>query len=212
VKTLPAILAAALVPPLLACAGPGTAHAVPRVDPRRLAGTWYELARLPDNLDPDCASDAAEHYETQPGGGFKVTSSCRTPTGRLQTDVGLAWPAGHDARNAARLQVSFMPRWLQWLPLRKSEWWVVMIDPAYRYAVVSEPTGRRLRVLARTPTLPADQLGRIVDRLSAEGYQTRQLVLTKQSAVVREFGSGQAAPFTAWPRLIVRQGAARPAA
>jgi apolipoprotein D and lipocalin family protein len=210
VKTVTAILATAVLLPITASAG--GPHAVPRVDPQQLAGTWYELARLPDNLDPDCASDATAHYQAEADGSFKVTSSCRTPTGRLQTDVGHAWPASRDAHNAARLQVSFMPRWLQWLPLRKSEMWVVMLDPAYRYAVVSEPNGRHLRVLARTPNLPPAQLGRIVDRLSADGYPTRQLVLTKQSAIVREFGAGQAGPFTVRPRLIVWQGAVGPAA
>lgn len=184
------------------------AHPVPRVEPQRLAGTWYELARLPDNTDPGCASDITDHYAAQPDGTFTITSSCRTPTGRLETDVGRAWPAGQDRRNAARMKVSFMPRGLQWLPLRRSEWWVVMLDPADRFAVVSEPTGRHLKVLSRSPALPAEQLGRIVDRLAAEGYPARKLVLTKQSAIVREIGSDPAAPFTARPRLIVRQQAA----
>lgn len=208
----PSWILAFVLLPSLAVSAAGMVHAVPRVDPQQLAGTWYELARLPDGMSRDCASDATAHYEARPDGSFKVTSSCRTPTGRLETDVGRAWPASGNRHNAARLQVSFMPRALQWLPLRKSEWWVVMLNPAHHYAVISEPSGRNLRVLARSPSLPADQLGRIVDRLAAEGYSTRQLVLTKQSAVVRELGSEQAAPFTARPRLIVRHGAAWPAA
>lgn len=199
----------ALLPGLAATAG---VRALQRVEPQRLEGTWYELARLPDNMDRGCASDATAHYAPRPDGSFTVISSCRTPTGRLETDVGHAWPVTPDRHNAARMKVSFMPQGLQWLPLRRSEWWVVMLDPANRFAVVSEPTGRHLKVLARSPALPAEQLGRIVDRLAAEGFPARKLVLTKQSATVRELGSDPAAPFTARPRLIVRQPAARSAA
>lgn len=211
-KAVPSLLLAASLLWASALAFKGGAHPLPRVEPQRMAGTWYELARLPDNLDRGCASDTTDHYAAQPDGTFTITSSCRTPTGRLETDVGRAWPTGEDRHNAARMKVSFMPRGLQWLPLKRSEWWVVMLDPADRFAVVSEPTGRHLKVLARSPALPAEQLGRIVDRLAADGYPARKLVLTKQSAVARELGSDQAAPFTARPRLIVRDAAAREAA
>jgi apolipoprotein D and lipocalin family protein len=195
-----------------AAAAFGDAHPLPRVEPQRMAGTWYELARLPDNMDRGCASDTTDHYAARPDGSFTITSSCRTPTGKLETDVGHAWPAGDDRRNAARMKVSFMPQGLQWLPIKRAEWWVVMLDPANRFAVVSEPSGRHLKVLARSPTLPAEQLGRIVDRLAAEGYPARKLVLTKQSATVREIGSDPAVPFTARPRLIVRAPPVRDAA
>jgi apolipoprotein D and lipocalin family protein len=163
-------------------------HPVPRADAQRLAGTWYELARMPGDLDADCASDVTLHYQPRPDGTLQVTNTCRTPTGRFDTDVGLAQPLGKDGANAARLTVSFMPQALRWLPLKRSEWWVVMLDADYRLAVISEPDARHLRVLSRSPSLSGAQLERIVDRLRAEGYPTAQLVLTKQSAVLKELG------------------------
>ncbi|MEW6703220.1 MAG: lipocalin family protein [Pseudomonadota bacterium] len=208
-KAAPWILVAALLPSLAVHAD---VQALPRVDPSQLHGTWYEMARLPHNADAPCTSDATAHYAAQADGSFAVTTSCRTASGRLETDVGRAWPKDGDPRNAARMKVSFLPRWLQWLPVRRSEWWVVMLDPANQYAVVSEPEGRRLRVLARTPALPPEQLGRIADRLAAQGFPARTLVLTKHSAVLREMDWEPGAPFRARPRLIVRQDAAGPAA
>lgn len=193
----------------LACAAP--AMPVSNLDTQRFSGTWFEVARLHNQDEADCASDVTAHYEPQADGMLKVTQSCRSASGRIETNVGHAWPAQQHG-SYAQLKVSFLPRWLQWLPLGQDERWVVMLDPGYRYAVLSDPTRRSLWVLSRAPTLPADELGRIVDRLSAAGYPTRQLVLTQQSAVLKEIGSDQAVPFTARPRLIVRHGAATPAA
>jgi len=196
------VAAAAALAPRVPVAGAVTP--VSHVDPQRFAGTWFEVARLPNHFQADCASDVTAHYEPRTDGTLKVTNSCRTPTGRTETAVGRAWPIDRQS-GSARLKVSFMPRWLQWLPVGQGDYWVVMLDPNYRFAVVSEPSRRNLWVLSRLPTLPADELGRIVDRLTAEGYPTGQLVLTKQSAVVRKIGSDQAVPFTARPRLMVRE-------
>ena len=201
----PAILAAALaLAPLALAAAPHAVQSVSRVDVLRWAGTWYEVARLPNRFQADCASDVTAHYEPRPDGTLQVTSSCRTPTGRLETAVGTAWRQEGVARgDAAKLTVSFLPRWLQWLPLGRGDYWVVMLDPNYRFAVVSEPTRHTLWVLSRSPTLPAEQLGRIVDRLADEGYPIGRLVLTRQSAVVRETGSDQTGPSAARARLMV---------
>ena len=203
-----AVTAAAL--PLGPCAEPVTP--VRSLDTQRFAGTWYELARLPGQPQAECERDVTTHYAPRADGTLQVVRSCRTPTGRVATDVGRAWAQGADTRHAARWTLSFMPRWLQWLPLAKGDHWVVMLDPAYRFAVISEPKRRSLWVMARSPALPADDLGRIVDRLAAEGYPTEQLVLTRQSAVVQRIGPDQAVPFTGRPRLMVRHAAAPDAA
>ena len=206
---LPSIVATALS--LLCAAGPAHAgvHPVDRFDPQRFAGTWYEVARLPSPTQADCVSDVTAHYQPRADGTLTVTQTCRTPTGRLETDVGRARPAGP---HAARWKLSYLPAWLRWLPVAQQDQWVVMLDPDYRFAVISEPTRQHLWLLARSPSLPADALGRIVDRLAADGYPTWQLVLTRQSAVLRGVGSDPAVPFTGRPRLIVRQAAARDAA
>lgn len=175
--------AALLLPLALACAA-GEARAVPHVDAQRFAGTWYELARVPDERDADCASDITTRYAPRTDGTMEVTTTCRTPTGKLDTSTGRAWaPDPRQRGNVARIELSTMPKGLRWLPLRRSEWRVVMLDAHYRIAVLSEPSRQHLRVLSRSPTLPADLLGRIVDRLRADGYPTGQLVLTRQDSV-----------------------------
>lgn len=205
--SLAPLIAAALMS-LPIAAQPGRAVAGLEVD--RFAGTWYEVARLHDNPASECASDVTSHYQPLTDGTLKVTSSCRTLAGRMETDVGDALPIVSDARHASQWKLLHGPRWLQWLPWHQDDLWVVMLDPDYRYAVTSDSQGRKLRVLSRNPALPADSLGRIVDRLTAEGYPTWQLVLTRQSAALtRETGSHMAAPPPARPRLLVQHTAAR---
>lgn len=194
-----AALAAALAATTSAAGDPAL-----QVDVHRFAGTWYEIARLPDESQTTCATDMVDRYQLRPDGTLSVTSSCRTPTGKVEQQVGHAWTVPADGNVPPLLKVSYMPRWLQWLPVRQGEFAVVMLDPDYRYAVFSGPRHQHLWLLSRTPTLPADQLGRIVDRLAAQGYPTRQLVLTRQSAAYEATGSSKAVPpFTGRPRLIV---------
>jgi apolipoprotein D and lipocalin family protein len=80
-----------------------------------------------------------------------------------------------------RLTVSFLPTWLQWLPLRRGNVALVMLDPTQRYAVLAAPHDQALWLLSRSPTLPPQTLREIVDRLAARGYPAHRLVLTHQS-------------------------------
>lgn len=198
--TLAAALAGAAAVPVRPA--PPAVRPVAELDTQRLAGTWFEIARLPSRFQAQCASDATAHYEPQADGSLRVTNSCRTPTGKMETFVGRAWPAQRKA-TAGKLKVSFLPRWLQWLPVGQGDFWVVMRDAGYRWVVLSDPERQNLWLLSRDPALPADQLERIVDRLAAQGYPTRQLVLTKQSAVLREIGADQADSAARRPHLMV---------
>jgi apolipoprotein D and lipocalin family protein len=197
---LPALLAGAA--PLLAA--PGATGPGP-VDLQRFAGAWYELARLPSSdFQSACNSDIVDRYTLRKDGSFDLVSSCLTPTGKPQTETGRAWPV--PARGGLTLRVSYMPAWLQWLPVKRGELSVVMLEPHYQYAVLGDRDGQRLTLLSRTPALPPEQLSRIVDRLAAQGYPARQLVLTHQHPLLRDTDFDRAArPFTGRPRLIVRR-------
>ena len=85
----------------------------------------------------------------------------------------------------ARLLNSFqakLPTWLRWMPVGRGDYWVVMLDPDYRYAVVSEPSREYLWILSRTPQLDGGTYDGIVARLRADGYPVNRLVQTPQGA------------------------------
>ena len=75
-----------------------------------------------------------------------------------------------------------MPGWLRWIPWAEGDYWVVMLDDDYRWAVVSEPTREYLWVLSRTPKLDPAVNERIVNQLRRDGYDVDKLLPTLQTA------------------------------
>jgi apolipoprotein D and lipocalin family protein len=61
------------------------------------------------------------------------------------------------------------------------DYWVVMLDPEYRYAVVGEPRRKYLWVLSRTPRLDPETYNTILNRIGQLGYIPSKLVATQQS-------------------------------
>jgi len=137
-------------------------------------GTWYQVAWFPNRFQKQCVSDTAATYRRLPGDeGVEVTNRCRLADGTLDTVVGLARPAGSvlraDQLEPARLEVSFLPSYLRWIPAWGA-YWVLQLADDGRYAVVSEGTRQYLWVLSRTPHLtPADETA-IRSQLIQQGF------------------------------------------
>jgi apolipoprotein D and lipocalin family protein len=68
------------------------------------------------------------------------------------------------------------------MPVGRGDYWVVMLDADYRYAVVSEPSREYLWILSRTPQMDGALYDGIVARLRADGYPVNRLVQTPQAA------------------------------
>jgi apolipoprotein D and lipocalin family protein len=150
--------------------------ALPDLDIPGYMGTWYQVAWFPNRFQKQCVSDTTAIYRRVEG-GVEVTNRCRTADGRIDAVTGLARPLDSRIETRtdgerlvpARLEVSFLPTWLRWLPVWGSYWVVLRADDG-RYAVVSEPTREYLWVLARQPKLaPADEVA-IRSRLAQLGF------------------------------------------
>ncbi len=136
-------------------------------------GTWYQVAWFPNRFQKQCVSDTAATYRLLPAGEVEVTNRCRQADGSVDRVVGLARPADSvlrgDQLEPARLEVSFLPRLLRWLPIWGS-YWVLRLADDGRYAVVSEPTRQTLWVLSRTPTLATADETAIRSALTEWGF------------------------------------------
>jgi apolipoprotein D and lipocalin family protein len=154
--------------------------AVPKVDLQRYAGTWYELARLPNRFQSDCVSDVTATYAPREDGNLSVTNRCRTGPGAEQWDVaeGVARPKDD---TGARLEVSFLPEWLRWLPFGWGDYWVLELDGDYRHALVGEPTRRNLWVLSRTPQMPEQLLQDMLGRAREMGFEVNDMIHTQHT-------------------------------
>lgn len=150
------------------------------LDIERYAGTWYEIARYPNFFQRQCAADTQAEYKQRPDGLIDVINRCKTAAGKEESVQGLARPDRQGPPMASKLQVRFAPAWLSGLPFVWAHYWVVVLDPDYRYAVVSEPKRKYLWILSRTPHMDATTYQSILTRLSVMGFDTNRLINTVQ--------------------------------
>ena len=167
-----AVAALAQATPAAAASPPAPLSALPSLDVPGYMATWYQVAWFPNRFQKQCARDTTATYRRVPE-GVEVLNRCRLADGRIDDVLGLARPAGSvlagERLEPARLEVSFLPRALRWLPIW-GDYWVIQRADDGRYAVVSEASRKYLWVLARTPQLSATDETAIRSRLVQQGF------------------------------------------
>ncbi|MDO8330297.1 MAG: lipocalin family protein [Fluviicoccus sp.] len=141
---------------------------VPRVDLARYLGTWYEIAHLPMFFQHHCIGDTTAQYGLREDGRITVLNRCRTDNG-WQEATGRA-KVVPDTVNA-RLKVTFF-----W-PF-SGNYWVIGLDPEYRWALVGNPSRKYLWLLSRTPQLSPDLFEEAQKAAIAQGYELSGLLMT----------------------------------
>lgn len=146
---------------------------VPSVDLKRYAGKWYEVARLPNRFERDCAQDVTATYTLRPDGKITVVNACRKADGSMKSAKGTAKLADKNGPNS-KLKVTFF--WPFY-----GDYQIMDLDPEYRWAVVGEPSRGYFWILSRTAQLPEDVMAGILERAKAQGYELKDLIRVKQS-------------------------------
>jgi len=145
---------------------------VSHVDLARYVGTWYEIASYPQRFQKGCTATAAV-YTLRDDGKIQVVNRCNRDSldGRETIAKGRARIV--DRQTNAKLKVSFF--WPFW-----GDYWIIDLDPEYRYAVVGHPNRKYLWILSRTRTMDPTVYSGILERLSAQGYDVGRLQITLQ--------------------------------
>ncbi|HSM11446.1 MAG TPA: lipocalin family protein [Lysobacter sp.] len=147
---------------------------VSQLDLQRYLGTWHEIAHLPMFFQRQCVDKVSATYTQLPDGTIEVRNACRTNDGSIDESIGVARPVeGHPGQ----LKVRFAPDWLSWLPMVWADYWVIDLDPDYRWAVVGGPSHKYLWVLSRTPTMERALFERLKIRARERGYPVDKLVM-----------------------------------
>jgi apolipoprotein D and lipocalin family protein len=144
---------------------------VPSVDLNRYVGQWYEIARYPNRFQKQCAGDVTATYTAIGDSKIEVLNSCRNKDGRNEIAKGKARVA--DPNSKARLRVTFF--WPFY-----GDYWIIGLDPEYRWAVVGEPSRKYLWILSRSPQMDESDYRRAVSIVREKGYDPSKLVLTPQ--------------------------------
>ncbi|HET6933894.1 MAG TPA: lipocalin family protein [Candidatus Angelobacter sp.] len=141
------------------------------VDLKRYMGKWYEIARYPNWFQRDCQSDTLATYTLRNDGKVEVVNSCRKANGEVKEARGKAKVV--DGSNA-RLKVTFF--WPFY-----GDYWIIGLDPDYRWVVVGEPARKYLWILSRTPQMSDADYQQALQIIRASDYDPAKLVKTPQS-------------------------------
>lgn len=144
---------------------------VPAVDLNRYVGRWYEIARYPNRFQKQCAGDVTATYTATGDGKIEVLNSCRNKDGKNEIAKGRAKLA--DRNSNAKLRVTFF--WPFY-----GDYWIIGLDPEYRWAVVGEPSRKYLWILSRSPRMDEPDYRRAVSIAREKGYDPSRLVPTPQ--------------------------------
>jgi apolipoprotein D and lipocalin family protein len=154
-------------------------EAVPAVELDRYAGRWYEIARLPNRFQDDCACCVTATYTLRENGRITVLNECRTEDGKAKSAEGEAKLADEDGP-ASMLKVRFAPRFLSFLGFVWGDYWILDLAQDYSHALVGSPNRKYLWVLSRKATMDPDTYDRILDRAAAMGFEVGRVSRTAQ--------------------------------
>ncbi|MBD1398085.1 lipocalin family protein [Pontibacter sp. JH31] len=144
---------------------------VPHVDLARYMGKWYEIASIPQRFSRGCHCTSAEYTLHAEEGYVQVYNSC-LKDGKVSDVNGKAFPV--EGSNNSKLKVQFF-----W-PF-KGDYWILELDPDYRYVMVGSPDRESLWFLSRTPTLDEATYARLEQLANSKGFPVEQLELMDQS-------------------------------
>lgn len=148
---------------------------VASVDLSRYLGTWFEIARLPMRHEPEEFTDITAQYSLQGDGKVRVRNRALDGKGELQESVGEATVV--DAGNS-KLEVTFLPEGLRWIPFTKGDYWILEIDPDYTTALVGSPDRKFLWLLSRQPQLDEATVQHYLAHARGQGFDLTDLIHT----------------------------------
>jgi apolipoprotein D and lipocalin family protein len=149
------------------------------VDLKRYAGLWHEQARLPNRFQKRCGGPVTAEYVPQPDGTLQVLNRCILADGSFDESVGTARVVPVTGQpGAGRLEVSFAPPWLSWLPMVWGDYWILKLDRDYEVALVGTPDRAYLWVLSRAPVLETSALEAELDYARSLGFDVDKVVRT----------------------------------
>ncbi len=151
---------------------------VDSVDLNRYVGKWYEIARLPNFFQKQCAMNTTATYTLLKDGDIEVVNKCTKSDGSVSVARGIAEVV--DRKTDAKLKVSFVS--ILGIHLFWGDYWIIGLDKDYRYAVVGTPSRKFGWILSRTTSLTPSERQSVDDILKKNGYNPTDFIETEQTA------------------------------
>ena len=147
------------------------------VDLQQYIGKWYEIAKIPNRFQRNCATGTTAEYSLREDGRINVVNRCIKNDGKLIEAKGIARIV--DTKSNAKLRVSFVR--ILGISLFWGDYWIIGLDDDYQYAIVGVPNYKYGWILSRTPHIPQQKLEELYTQLREQGYDPDKFVMTIQS-------------------------------
>ena len=152
---------------------------IDQLDINQYVGSWYEIAKLPNWFQRNCAQNTKATYKLINPAEIQVLNQCQAANGEMIQALGMTRPRANGL--PAQLEVRFAPSWLGWMPLDWGDYWVLDLDPQYQLAAVGDPSKKYLWILSRTPQISEATYKALTQRLSVMGFDVSRLEKTTQN-------------------------------
>lgn len=152
---------------------------VSSVDLRRYAGRWYEIGRYPNRFEKSCIRNVTADYSIRSDGDLRVVNTCIDKKGKKKIAEGEAKVT--DGVSNSKLKVRFAPSFLKWLPFVWGDYWIVDLDPNYRYALVGDRNRRYFWILSREAQMDTQQYEALLKRAEAKGFDPSKVIRVQQA-------------------------------
>ncbi len=139
------------------------------VDMQRLAGRWYEVARVPNLAENGCPF-ATTDWDPLPNGKFRVTQTCSKGPGSPPGRVVRATADPLDAKGNTKWRMNYFGGFI------RRDYWVLDSAPDGAWIILGMPGQRYVWVLCRDPQTPQAQREAYIQRVATLGYDASRLV------------------------------------
>jgi apolipoprotein D and lipocalin family protein len=145
---------------------------VSTVDLNRYAGTWYEIARLPNSFEKKLKCITAT-YTLRDDGKITVLNKGNYITEPMKSSSakGVAWIP--DKNVPAKLKVQFF-----W-PF-SGDYWIMDLDKDYKYVLVGDPSMKYLWILCREKLMDESTYRMLLQKASDNGYDIKSIIKVEQ--------------------------------
>jgi apolipoprotein D and lipocalin family protein len=145
---------------------------VEKVDIKKYAGQWYEIARLPNSFEKGLHCVTAT-YTLKKNDKIEVLNKGYSinDTGKFNTAKGTAWVP--NSEYPGRLKVRFF-----W-PF-SGNYYIISLDEEYKYALVGDPSRKYLWILSRTKELDDKVYSDLLEIAKINGFDIDNLIKVNQ--------------------------------
>lgn len=154
-----------------ACSSNKTLSTVSKLDIQQYAGTWYEIARLPNTFEKGMQCVSATYTPMENGRISVLNKGWLTEKNKWKEITGTARVP--DPAIPGQLKVQFF-----W-PF-SGDYYVMALDENYQYALVGDPSRKYLWVLSKKKNMDENMYASLLNTAEALGFAVDKILKIEQ--------------------------------